>query len=158
MDVSGDEWGSERMFRGMHKEVVVLSNQGGARVLPLDNEGILKVGSRVLPSEEVAMRLAKEHTDIPVPEILFSAYIATEGRIVMTLIPGTPLKMYGIISPTQRRNVSAPRSGLWLHSFDALKSLQSCSISFSALLMGRPVSKIQWLLGTAARSPLMLVC
>ncbi|EER36955.1 conserved hypothetical protein [Histoplasma capsulatum var. duboisii H88] len=86
-----EEWGSERMFRGMHDEVVLLSHQGGVKVLKCDNEAILKVGSRVRPSEEIAMRLVKEQTDIPVPEIFLAAYVGEEGRLAMSVIPGAPL-------------------------------------------------------------------
>ncbi|QVM09565.1 hypothetical protein D8B26_004221 [Coccidioides posadasii str. Silveira] len=70
-----EEWGSKRMFRGMHEVVVLLSHQGDVKVLNYDNEVILKVGSRVRPSEEIAMHLVKEQTDIPVPEIFLAAYI-----------------------------------------------------------------------------------
>ncbi|OAX76902.1 hypothetical protein ACJ72_08804 [Emergomyces africanus] len=62
-----EEWGSERMFCGIHYQVVFLSHQGGVKVLNCDNEAILKVGSRVRPSEQIAMRLVKEQTEIPVP-------------------------------------------------------------------------------------------
>lgn len=86
------EFGSERMFRGIHEHVVVLSNQGGAKVLLFDDELILKVGDRVLPSEEVAMKLVKEHTDVPVPEVYLATYTASEARLAMSVTPGTPLK------------------------------------------------------------------
>lgn len=85
------EWGSEGMFRGMHDEVVKLSHQGGVKVLKFDNEAILKVGGRVRPSEELAMRLVKEHTDIPVPDIFLAAYVGEEGRLAMSVVPGAPL-------------------------------------------------------------------
>ncbi|KAK2798010.1 hypothetical protein FQN50_009006 [Emmonsiellopsis sp. PD_5] len=89
---SSEEWGSERMFRGIHDHVTLLSSQGGVKVLSFDDEIVLKVGGRVLPSEEAAMRLVKEHTDIPVPEIYLATYTADEGRLAMSVIPGTPLK------------------------------------------------------------------
>ncbi|EEP78098.1 predicted protein [Uncinocarpus reesii 1704] len=86
-----EEWGSERMFRAIHDKVALLSHQGGVKVLNCDDEIVLKVGSRVRPSEEIAMRLVKEHTDIPVPEILLAAYVGDEGRLAMSVIPGAPL-------------------------------------------------------------------
>ncbi|PGH13128.1 hypothetical protein AJ79_03835 [Helicocarpus griseus UAMH5409] len=87
-----EEWGSERMFRAIHDNVVLLSHQGGVRVLNCDDEAILKVGHRVRPSEEIAMRLVKEHTDVPVPEIILTAYYGDEGRLAMSVIPGTELR------------------------------------------------------------------
>ena len=92
MNEMGDEWGSERMFRGIHDNVVVLSHQGGVKVLNCDNKVILKVGGRVSRSEEAAMRLVKEHTDIPVPEIFLATYAGDEGRLAMSVIPGVPLR------------------------------------------------------------------
>lgn len=50
------------------------------------------MGDRVLPSEEIAMRLVKEHTDIPVPEIYLATCFASKDRLAMSVIPGTPLK------------------------------------------------------------------
>lgn len=87
-----EEWGSERMFRGIHDQVVVLSHQGTVKVLLFDDEVVLKVGSRVLPSEELAMRLVKENTDVPVPEVYLGTYTPTQGRLAMSVIPGSPLK------------------------------------------------------------------
>lgn len=86
------EFGSERMFRGIYERVTTLSHQGGVKVLLFDDELVLKVGDRVLPSEEVAMRLVKEHTAIPVPEVYLATYTASEVRLAMSVIPGTPLK------------------------------------------------------------------
>ncbi|EEH02921.1 conserved hypothetical protein [Histoplasma capsulatum G186AR] len=50
------------------------SSRGDVRVLNCDNEVILKAGSRVRPSKEIVMRLVKDHTHIPVPEIVLAAY------------------------------------------------------------------------------------
>lgn len=62
------------------------------KVLLFDDELILKVGDRVLPSEEVAMQLVKEHIDIPVPEVYLATYTTSEGRLAMSIIPGTTLE------------------------------------------------------------------
>ncbi|KAG5295994.1 hypothetical protein I7I50_08942 [Histoplasma capsulatum G186AR] len=67
------------------------SSRGDVRVLNCDNEVILKAGSRVRPSKEIVMRLVKDHTHIPVPEIVLAAYVSDEGRLAMSAIPSAPL-------------------------------------------------------------------
>jgi hypothetical protein len=37
------------------------------------------------------MRLVKQYTDIPIPDIIFSAYNSDGGTLGMTMIPGSPL-------------------------------------------------------------------
>ncbi|WEW55900.1 hypothetical protein PRK78_001335 [Emydomyces testavorans] len=86
------DWGSEAMFRWAHDKVVVLSKQAGAKVLLFDDEMVLKAGPRVRKSEEAAMRLVEEHTNIPIPELYQATYNMDEGRLAMSFIPGTPLK------------------------------------------------------------------
>lgn len=86
------EFGSEHRFRGIYERVTTLSHQDGVKVLLFNDKIVLKVGDRVLPSEEITMRLVKEHTDIPVPEVYLATYFASEGRLAMSVIPGTPLK------------------------------------------------------------------
>jgi Phosphotransferase enzyme family len=71
----------------------ILSKQGGATVLALDDSLISKSGNRVRPSEEVAMRLVKQYTDVPVPDIILSAYDSDRGILGMTVIPGSPLHL-----------------------------------------------------------------
>ena len=43
---------------------------GGAIVLALDSSLVSKSGNRVRRTEEVAMRLVKQYTDIPIPDII----------------------------------------------------------------------------------------
>lgn len=76
-----EEYGSKRMFRGIHDNVVKLSHKGGVKVLLFDDECILKVGDRVYPSEEAAMRLVQEHTNVPVPEVYLGTYTASDGDL-----------------------------------------------------------------------------
>jgi hypothetical protein len=52
---------------------------------------VLKTGDRVSRSEEVAIRLVSQHTDVPVPEIYASNYVPNEGRIALSYVPGTTL-------------------------------------------------------------------
>ena len=92
MAATSNEFGSERMFRGVYEHVTILSKQGGVKVLLFNDELILKVGGRVRPSEEVAMKLVKEDTDIPVPEVYLATYTPSEGRLAMSVISGTLLK------------------------------------------------------------------
>ncbi|KAF2470254.1 kinase-like protein [Lindgomyces ingoldianus] len=82
---------SEKFFLSQYGTAEVLSKQGGAKVLLFGDELILKTGRRVSRAEEVAMRLVKEHTDVPVPEVGSSYYNANEGRLCMSFIPGKPL-------------------------------------------------------------------
>ncbi|KAL9104784.1 MAG: hypothetical protein Q9163_000334 [Psora crenata] len=73
-------------------EVRILSLQGGGHVTCHDDNLVRKSGSRVRYSEELAMRLVKEHTSVPVPSILYSIYEPGKGRIGMTFIPGFTLQ------------------------------------------------------------------
>lgn len=57
-----------------------------------DNNIVYKYGSRVRYSEEVAMRLVKQHTSVPVPKIILSTYAPEQGNIGMSLIPGSTLQ------------------------------------------------------------------
>ncbi|KUJ16525.1 uncharacterized protein LY89DRAFT_685474 [Mollisia scopiformis] len=70
----------------------VLSKQRGAIVLELNSSLVYKSGSRIRRNEEVAMRLVKQYTDVPVPDIMFSAYHSEGGNIGMTIIPKSPLQ------------------------------------------------------------------
>jgi len=82
---------SEAFFRSEHKKVQELSNQGTVKVLLFDDELILKTGSRVSRSEEIALRLVKNHTGVPVPEVYSSHYFEDKGHLCMSYIPGKPL-------------------------------------------------------------------
>ncbi len=57
-----------------------------------DNNLVCKSGSRVRYSEEVAIRLVKQHTSVPVPIIIFSNYEPDKGNIGMSFVPGFTLK------------------------------------------------------------------
>ncbi|KAH8160006.1 hypothetical protein CIB48_g8241 [Xylaria polymorpha] len=73
---------------------LIISKQFGAEVR-LDNGEILKRGSRVNPAEEAALRIVKQYTTIPVPEVYDSDYTGVHdypwGMIWMERLPGSPL-------------------------------------------------------------------
>ena len=91
------------------REVIkVLSKQMGRLVLQLDVSYVIKEGSGVQPSEAEAMRLVFQHTDVPVPEVLFTEFHHVneipdpqhclkrdlnllDGWIGMAIAPGRPL-------------------------------------------------------------------
>lgn len=72
----------------------VLSRQGGAEVILMDEDTIYKHGDRVKRSEEVAMRYVKQSIlNFPVPEVQHSAYgNSNNGRIFMDVVPGVVLR------------------------------------------------------------------
>ena len=74
-----EEFGSEHMFRRIHDNVIKLSHQGSIIVLVFDDECILKVGDRVYPSKEAAMRFVRDHTDVLVSGVYLGRYTASEG-------------------------------------------------------------------------------
>jgi hypothetical protein len=57
----------------------------------LTGKVIFKQGSRVRRSEELAMKLIQEHSDIPLPKIHFSFFEINGGTIAMEFSPGKPL-------------------------------------------------------------------
>ena len=57
-----------------------------------DNNLVFKSGDRVRYNEEIAMRLVKQHTSVPVPIIVISSYRPEKGNIGMSFIPGFTLK------------------------------------------------------------------
>ncbi|KAK3176922.1 hypothetical protein OEA41_008248 [Lepraria neglecta] len=69
-----------------------MSRQGGGHVTCYDNNLVCKRGRRVRYSEEAAMRLVKRHTNVPVPDIIFSDYEPQKGNIGMSFVPGSTLK------------------------------------------------------------------
>jgi hypothetical protein len=91
-----------------HQELItVLAKQMGRLVLEWDLSWVTKTGSGVGPAEAEAMRLVFTHTDVPVPEVIFTDfkrpekevttrseydYHLPEGMIGMTIIPGTTLE------------------------------------------------------------------
>ena len=83
-------WG----IRSIHSdgEVRILSRQGGGHVTRHDNNLVCKSGSRVRYSEEVAIRLVKQYTSVPVPIIIFSNYEPEKGNIGVSFVPGLTLK------------------------------------------------------------------
>ncbi|KAI0455904.1 kinase-like domain-containing protein [Xylaria acuta] len=72
----------------------IISKQFGAEVR-LDDGEILKRGNRVNPAEEAALRLVKQYTTIPVPEVYDSNYTTVSGHpwgnIWMEHLEGSPL-------------------------------------------------------------------
>ncbi len=57
-----------------------------------DNNLVCKYGSRVRYSEEVAIRLVKQHTNVPVPIVILSNYEPQKGNIGMSFVPGSTLQ------------------------------------------------------------------
>ncbi|KAJ5893487.1 kinase-like protein [Penicillium taxi] len=94
-----------------HDIVTVLSNQMGGLVLEYDSSCVEKSGFRVRSTEAKAMRLVFEHTDVLVPEVVFTNFRSEEkqkrlrdlsnpdsrpsrtfGLIAMSIISGTALE------------------------------------------------------------------
>jgi hypothetical protein len=89
--------------------VTVLEKQMSRLVLEWDSSWVTKSGFGVRSAEAEAMRLVSKHTDVPVPEVLFTDFSPDEevtdrsdffkpdfhppeGMIGMTVIPGIPLE------------------------------------------------------------------
>lgn len=89
--------------------ITVLDKQMGRLVLEWDSSWVTKSGFGVRSAEAEAMRLVFKHTDVPVPEVLFTKfdpednridlkdYLSPlfhqpEGSIGMTIISGIPLE------------------------------------------------------------------
>jgi hypothetical protein len=70
----------------------VLSKQSGAIVVVL-GDLISKSGTRVRHTEEVAVRLVQQYTDVPIPDSIFALYDSNRGHLGMTPIPGSPLQL-----------------------------------------------------------------
>ncbi|KAI0554545.1 kinase-like domain-containing protein [Xylaria curta] len=72
----------------------IISKQFGAEVR-LDDGKILKTGSRVSPAEEAALRMVKQYTTIPVPDVYKSDYADVDdqpwGKIWMEHLQGSSL-------------------------------------------------------------------
>ena len=67
-------------------------SMGGCKILEINASTILKVGPMVQMGEAEALCLLRIKTSVPVPEV-FNAYtIADIGFILMSKIPGIPLK------------------------------------------------------------------
>jgi phosphotransferase family enzyme len=77
------------------EEIRIISRQGGCIVREHDGCYITKTGARVRRAEEEALKLVKQYTDVPVPDIIYSIYKADidQGQLGMTLIPGSPLQL-----------------------------------------------------------------
>lgn len=56
-----------------------------------DDNIVFKTGYRVRYGEEIAMRLVKQHTSVPVPIIILSNYEPKKGMIGMSFIHGSTL-------------------------------------------------------------------
>jgi hypothetical protein len=58
-----------------------------------DDDYVLKSGDRILPAEAAAMELVRQHTDIPVPELINSEFDneSGQGYLWMSIIPGRTL-------------------------------------------------------------------
>ncbi|KAI1131114.1 kinase-like protein [Nemania abortiva] len=73
----------------------VLSKQMGCEVRIFDDGIVWKRGNRVRPSEEAALRIVREHTTIPVPEVYWTRYGTKNGydygEIFMEHILGSSL-------------------------------------------------------------------
>ena len=73
----------------------IFSNQPGARVEEIYEGVVRKTGHRVTRNEETALRLVKEHTTVPVPDVISATYPVKSGRehgtLLMDLSDGSPL-------------------------------------------------------------------
>ncbi|RYC60181.1 hypothetical protein CHU98_g6020 [Xylaria longipes] len=88
----------------------VLSKQNGAEVRIFDEGVLLKRGTRVSRNEEAALRLAKQHTTIPVPRVHHSKYAMLDGheygRIWMDHLEGSPLdRVWGDLDPAVKERL-----------------------------------------------------
>ncbi|KAI1825458.1 kinase-like protein [Xylaria intraflava] len=89
------------------RDCSTITSTWGCEVQAWDGD-ILKKGDRVTRNEEAALRLVKEHTNIPVPAVFKSDYKTTArghpwGYIWMERLRGTPLhKLWdGLEAPTK---------------------------------------------------------
>lgn len=95
-------------FEPTQELLTVLGNQMGRLVLEWDSSRVTKEGFGVRRAEGEAMSLVSKHTDVPVPEVIFTKFSPEEfvpdesdlfnpdvhepeGTIGMTIIPGVPL-------------------------------------------------------------------
>jgi len=69
-----------------------LAYQPGVRISLLDDV-VLKQGRRVRRCEEHALKLVKNLTTVPVPEVHFAVFGEKYGTIGMALVEGKPLDM-----------------------------------------------------------------
>ncbi|KAI9773305.1 MAG: hypothetical protein M1839_002165 [Geoglossum umbratile] len=83
-------------------------------VYKIDEKIVVKFGDVVRMAEAAAMRLVREKTSIPVPEV-FDAYIQDEGKngvIVMEYIDGKPLdKEWNSYTKAQKDNIISQLKG-----------------------------------------------
>ncbi|KAI0474428.1 kinase-like protein [Xylaria cf. heliscus] len=92
----------------------IISKQFGAEVR-IDDGEILKHGTRVSPVEEAALRIVKQYTTIPVPEVYNSEYKIIDGhlwgKIWMEHLQGSPLsETWGDLEDTAKERIC---KGLW---------------------------------------------
>ncbi|KAI1179251.1 kinase-like domain-containing protein [Nemania sp. FL0916] len=88
----------------------ILSIQWGCRVSIFDEGIVRKRGNRVRPSEEAALRIVREHTTIPVPEVYHSIWRTVDGHpygeIFMEHIPGEPLeRKWDALEPSEKERL-----------------------------------------------------
>ena len=73
----------------------MLSKQSGAIIEEIDPGVVRKAGHRVRRNEEAAVRLVREHTNVPVPQIYMASYRIKNGQevgsLLMDLVEGVPL-------------------------------------------------------------------
>ena len=74
----------------------LLSSQSGAIIKVIDPGVVQKRGDRVTRSEEAALRLVKEYTRVPLPELYAADYFFKDGKehgiFLMSLVDGSPLE------------------------------------------------------------------
>lgn len=75
----------------------ILSNQSGAVIKVIDPGVVQKRGDRTTRSEEAALRLVKEYTRVPLPELYTANYFFKDGEehsiFLISLIKGSPLQV-----------------------------------------------------------------
>lgn len=74
----------------------LLSKQGGSVITEIDPGVVLKRGTRVTRNEEAAMRIVKEQTTVPIPELYGANYFTIQGKehgnLLMGLVDGCTLE------------------------------------------------------------------
>ncbi|KAI0876158.1 kinase-like domain-containing protein [Hypoxylon argillaceum] len=88
----------------------ILSKQWGCEVRIFDEGIVLKRGDRVTRSEEAALRIVREHTTIPVPEVYWTEYSTVNGlpygQIFMEHISGSSLDgLWDALEPSSKERL-----------------------------------------------------
>jgi Phosphotransferase enzyme family len=86
--------GGPSVYTGVDgSRIRVLSKQTGSSVHQVNDDYVLKAGTRVRPAETAAMSLVQRHTDVPIPSFIHSEYDERrqQGHLWMGVVPGRTL-------------------------------------------------------------------